>query len=128
MRVSDGTKRRLTREAAIDLPPKTTGQRAIVFGCHLHEEIVWVLPVVDRRAITHFAGGQQIRIAAPGDRQGFEARHAPESEAAARDIAPRHSHHPVDAAGLLFSTVATLVEELSERVAVPHPCQGPNRW
>ena len=63
---SRGAKRRFTGETSVDLPPHRPAQRPVVVAGELHEEVVRVLPIVDRVTLAHLSGRQLIQRAAPG--------------------------------------------------------------
>ena len=81
-----------------------------------------MLLVVNESPVAELAGRQQIRVTASGDRPRLEAHHAAKSDTGRAQLATRHRHDPVDAAGLgctpMFRRV--LVQQLKKQVAVQH--------
>ena len=65
-----------------------------------------MLTVMDFLPVAFLAGGQQIWVAASGDRPRLSAEHGTKAEPSRSDVPLSHSHHPVDAAGLLVSSLA----------------------
>ena len=125
VRIRSGTEGRLASGPAIELPPHCGDQGPIVFRRELHEQIVRMLSIVNGFALADLAGGKQIGVAAARNRQRLQAEHRVEAEAAAANLAHGHSHHPVDAACLLASSLSGLVKELHEPVAMPHELPRP---
>ena len=56
--------RRFSHRSAVRRPANRAEQWTIVFGSQLHEQVVGMLPVMNRVAIAELAGRQQIRVAA----------------------------------------------------------------
>jgi hypothetical protein len=86
----------------------------------LHEQIVLVLPVVNRFAIAAFPSGKEIRVATPSHRPWLEAEHAPEAESPIADVAIGHPHQPINTAELILPSIASVVQKLREYGAVSH--------
>src|SRR5205807_10640619 len=63
----------------------------------LHEQIMLVLPIVNRLPAAPLAGGQQIGVAAATYRPRLEADHAAEPQTTGTDRTVCHSHDPVNA-------------------------------
>src|SRR5580765_5580775 len=114
MRVRDRAERGLRRRPSVDLPPCRAGQRRVVLGGDLHCEVMRMLTIVDLLAVTLFARGQQVRVAATANRPRLETEHATESHMAASDATPCHTHYPVDASHLVGAAIARIMEKLQE--------------
>jgi hypothetical protein len=117
---SNWAKGRLTRKPAVKLPSCRPADRPIVRSRQLHDEIVRMLLIVEGSSITSLAGRQQIGITATVDRPWLDAEHPATCETSGAERALRHAHHPIDAAELIPSTIAAVIEVLDEQIAVAH--------
>ena len=117
---------RFASKASVDLPPQRSCDRPIVVGRELHEEVMRVLPIVNRVALAHLAVGQKIDEATGVDRPWLRAQHRAQAESSAAERPPAHHHEPVHAAGLMrlkssgAMDLTGLVEKLPEGVPVEH--------
>ena len=107
------------------MTPDATADRPLVQRGQLHEQVVRMLPVVQRLALERLTALEQQRIATGPDGQRLGARHAVEVEGAAAELAHRHQHAPVDAAELIGTARTPLVVVLHEGVAVQHHHPSP---
>ena len=122
MRKRRRAERRFAREARVGVQVQAAAERTLVIRSQFHEEIVRMLSIVNRVAVAHFTGGQQVGIAAAGNRPWLNAEHGAQANAAGAHRPPQHAHEPVDAAGLVTGAVnlSRLVQELPEHVGVAH--------
>src|SRR5678815_1408774 len=95
MRERGRTKRRFSRRSHIDLPSSGGGQRAVVLGGQFHEQVVWMLPVMDGVAVTYLAGREQIRITTPANRPRLRTQHGAERELTGSEGTLCGPHGPV---------------------------------
>src|SRR3712207_3335285 len=104
MRERNRAKCRLAGQAAIQLQAQPWPDRPIVLRTKLHEQVMWMLPVHDRRVVAQLSARQQVGIAAAADRERLEAEHRAERQPALAEWAAGHAHHPVDRSELLVAT------------------------
>jgi hypothetical protein len=122
-----GTDPRLAHRRRVHHQADSPGERPLVEGRELHEQVVRVLPVVERCAPEGLAALQQERIPLPADRERLGARHAVQVQRAAGELAHCHQHSPIDAPDLIVPPGAALMIELQECVAVHHQHPGAGR-
>ena len=115
---------RLAHRRGVDHETESLGERPLVEGRQFHEQVVRVLPVVERLPTEGLAALQQQRVALPADRERLGAHHAVQVQRAAGKLAHRHQHSPIDAPHLVVPSGATLMIELQECVAVHHQHPG----
>src|SRR5262245_60445710 len=101
MREGHRTERGLADRTAVDNAPEAATNRPLVLDRQFHEQVARVLPIVNGVTVAKLARRQQVWVAAAADRPWLEAQHRPYADAATPDRAPRHSHGPIDAAGLV---------------------------
>lgn len=115
----------------VELESKCVRKLAVVQRRDLHEEIVWMLAVVEWGTVVCFAALQKKRIAVLGDCGRLEAHHGTERETAGgvhdggrAEVVAGHEHSPIDAAELLVTASASLIVVLEKCFAVEHdvPC------
>src|SRR5918993_838957 len=114
MRIRRRPESRLGGQPAVHLPLYGARDRTVVLGRDFHEQIVLMLSICDRLAITLFSRREEVGVSAPPDGPWLEAEHAAKPQATTREIAVRHSHEPVDAAELIMPTVAAVIQKLRE--------------
>ena len=91
--IGGGTQRRFARIAGINKEAVGVVETVAVGGGQLHQQIMGMLAIHQRRdAIGGFAGRQQQRIAAPADK-GIQADHGAQAQRIVmRELARRHHH------------------------------------
>ena len=87
---------RLADRSRVDLDGQSVGDRRVVDGRQLHEQIVRVLPVVERRSVECFAGLENERIPTGRRRPRVGAEHSPEAELTVAQRVRCGAHEPSD--------------------------------
>ncbi len=117
MRVRGGPEGGLARDCAVHLDRDDIRDGAGVRARQLHEEVVRMLPVMERRAVAQLARREQVRVTAPAHCGGLQAEHGVTTNLAASERSVRHLHQPVDASELIGAARSALVDPLEEDVS-----------
>jgi hypothetical protein len=123
VRESHRAQRRLADRGEVEREPEIASHRAFIEYRELHEEIVGVLAIMQRRALVGLPRLHQqwVAPAADGPRLGAEHRPQLELTAAQRPACSRHS--PIDDPQLVAASRASLPVVLKKSLPVQH--EGP---
>src|SRR6266851_3311329 len=94
MRVSNGTEGWITHRSDVDIADRLGDDRMCIFGSQLHEEVVWVLCIMNRRVVDCFACLKQLRVLL-ADSRWLQAEHRSKHQMPAAERAIGHSHQPI---------------------------------
>src|SRR5687768_6429911 len=99
---------------------KVGAQLALVDGAELHEEVMWVLTVDERLAITRLSRLQKDWVATTPNGPWVEARHEPKVQLTAAELSTGHDHRPVEASPLARAARSTLAIVLAKQKSMDH--------
>src|SRR5437764_13077280 len=88
------SERRIAHRSDVDVTNGFRGDRNCIFSSQLHEEIVRMLRIVDRKVVDRFARLKELRILLT-HRRRLEAEHRAKHQAALAQWTIRHPHHPI---------------------------------
>src|SRR6266571_2283830 len=108
MRVSAWTHGRISHRRGIKRKETVFSQPQVVQRGHLHDEVVRMLPVIDRLAESRLSLLEKQRIEALRYGCRLQAEHGSERKLAAPDLALRHGHKPVGRKNFVVATWAAL--------------------
>src|SRR2546429_9133805 len=115
--------RRLAHRSEIDGEPQIPAHGPLVQRGELHEQVVWVLAIVQRRSPVGLARLEEQGIASSSDGPRLGTEHAAELEPAAAHRAACSGHRPINEAQLIAAAWASLPVVLSKAFPMRH--QGP---
>src|SRR5438874_2585020 len=120
MRVSAWSHGRIADRRGIKRKQAVFSQAQVVQSGQLHDEVVGVLPVIDRLAERRLSLLEKQRIEALRYGCRFQAEHGSERKLAAPDLALRHGHKPVGGKHFVITAWAALPRGVQECIAVKH--------
>src|SRR5579862_3005370 len=109
MRIGHWPQSRIAYRSKVEFESRAFTERMRVMNSHRHDEIVGMLAVHQRRAVSRLAGLEQFRIAAFGDREGIQTQHEIELNTAVTDIVTCGEHAPVGRVELVSAARAGLL-------------------